>query len=85
MRTRAMSRSSLLSAGPISRIDTSGHWVATARSACVDDLGAEECRDARSTLRDCAQSCLTTRRTATEACRSTVDECLDACDDTSAE
>ena len=54
--------------------------IESARTACADESSSNECRDARSTLRECMQSCLTDRRAAVDACRATADDCLDACD-----
>src|SRR5262245_15237831 len=56
-----------------------GAEIATARSACLTDPGTADCRTARGTLRECVQPCVSARREAAEVCRTTVDDCLDAC------
>ena len=50
-----------------------------ARTACGADALSSDCRTAASALRACGQACLTARSEAVGTCRTTGDECLDAC------
>ena len=59
--------------------------IDTARTACANDPATDACQDGRGALRECVEPCLTARRTAAGTCRTTVDECLDACDSTASE
>jgi hypothetical protein len=53
--------------------------IDTARTACDGDPLTDDCRTARSALKTCPQACLTTRNDAAGTCRTTADDCLDAC------
>jgi hypothetical protein len=59
--------------------------IPVARAACSADLATEECRDARTALLECAEPCLTTGQSAVASCRSTLEDCLDACETTEEE
>src|SRR5262245_1612982 len=53
--------------------------IDTARTACASDPSTDDCRTARDALLTCAQACLMTRNDAASTCRTTGDECPDAC------
>ena len=54
--------------------------ITAAQTACKDDRRSQACRDAVNGLRECADTCLNTRRTAVGACRDALGDCLDACE-----
>jgi hypothetical protein len=54
--------------------------ITAARAACASDTGSAGCREARTALVSCIQPCLDTERTAVQACRTTAESCLNACD-----
>ena len=54
--------------------------ITAAQTACTDSRTSQDCRNAVSVLRTCAGSCLDTHTSAVETCRSTLGDCLDACD-----
>ena len=56
-----------------------GDTLDAARTACAVDAFSNDCRTATSALKACGEACLTARNEAAGTCRTTGDECLDAC------